>query len=129
MARTVRCFWGPSGTGKSYSAWEEAGDSAYSKDPRSKFWYGYRGQKEVIFDEFRGGIDISHMLRWLDGYAVSVETKGSSVPLCAERIWITSNLHPNDWYSDIDYQTRDALLRRLNIVCMDQPFVLPLDEE
>lgn len=88
---------------------------AYSKDPRSKFWCGYQGDKFVVIDEFRGGIDISHLLRWLDRYPVRVEIKGSSVPLCAEVIWITSNLSPDAWYPDIDPETLAALRRRLNI--------------
>lgn len=54
--RSVVVFWGPTGTGKSRRAWEEATWNAYPKDPRSKFWDGYRDQKHVVFDEFRGGI-------------------------------------------------------------------------
>jgi len=65
-------------------------------DPRSKFWDAYSGHEHVVIDEFRGGIDISHMLRWLDRYPVLVEVKGSSVCLKAGVIWITSNLHPRD---------------------------------
>jgi hypothetical protein len=89
---------------------------AYAKDPRTKWWCGYRGQKNVVIDEFRGGIDISHMLRWLDRYPVTVETKGSARPLMVEKIWITSNLAPMAWYPDIDKETMDALIRRLNII-------------
>lgn len=114
--RKIIVFYGPTGTGKSRRAWEEAGWSAYPKDPRSKFWDGYRDQKNVVFDEFRGGIDISHVLRWFDRYPVLVEIKGASTCLVAERIWITSNLHPKDWYPDLDYTTYQALERRLEII-------------
>lgn len=78
-------------------------------------WCGYRGEAHVIVDEFRGGIDISHILRWTDRYPVCVETKGSSRPLVATSIWITSNLDPRNWYPDLDPDSLDALLRRLNI--------------
>lgn len=88
---------------------------AYPKDPRSKFWDGYRGHQHVVIDEFRGGIDISHILRWLDRYPVIVEVKGSSTVLKAEGIWITSNLDPRCWYPEADEETVSALLRRLNI--------------
>lgn len=115
VLRSCYVFWGTTGTGKSRRAWEEAGLEAYSKDPRTKFWCGYQGESNVVLDEFRGGIDVSHLLRWLDRYPVRVEIKGSSRPLIAEKIWITSNLNPKDWYPDIDYQTQDALLRRLTI--------------
>jgi RNA helicase len=114
--RKVVVYHGPTGTGKSRRAWEEATWSAYPKDPRSKFWDGYRDQKHVVFDEFRGGIDIAHLLRWFDRYPVLVEIKGASTCLVAEKIWITSNLHPKDWYPDLDYTTYQALERRLEII-------------
>jgi len=116
IERTVYCFWGATGTGKSRRAWAEAGLQAYPKDPRSKFWDGYRGQESVIIDEFRGGIDISHLLRWLDRYPVIVEIKGSSTTLAAKTIWITSNKDPREWYPDLDEETKQALLRRMTIV-------------
>lgn len=119
MERVVHVFWGRTGLGKSRRAWAEAGLDAYPKDPRSKFWDGYCSQPHVVIDEFRGGIDIAHLLRWLDRYPVIVEVKGSSTCLVATKIWITSNLAPTDWYPDIDSDTRDALLRRLNVSHFD----------
>jgi len=114
IEKTVNVFHGRTGTGKSRRAWEEAGVCAYPKDPRSKWFDGYKGEENIVIDEFRGTIDISHLLRWLDRYPVRVECKGSSVPLQATKIWITSNLAPTDWYPELDEQTREALLRRLN---------------
>jgi len=116
MHRRIRVLWGPTGVGKSRRAWEEAGLDAFPKDPNSKFWDGYRGQKHVVIDEFRGTISISHVLRWFDRYPVIVEIKGSSTTFNASDIWITSNLDPREWYPDIDESTKDALLRRLDIV-------------
>lgn len=113
MVRECFVFWGVTGSGKSRRAWDEAGMEAYCKDPRSKFWDGYQTHEHVVIDEFRGGIDISHLLRWLDRYPVRVEIKGSSRPLLAKKIWITSNLAPPQWYPDCDQQTLDALMRRL----------------
>lgn len=114
--RTTFVFHGPTGTGKSRRAWEEAGLDAYAKDPCTKWWCGYQGQKHVIIDEFRGLINISHVLRWLDRYPVMVETKGAAVPLCATTFWITSNLPVDRWYVDADCATMEALKRRLNII-------------
>lgn len=116
IQRTCNVFWGPTGTGKSRRAWDEAGLDAYPKDPRTKFWCGYSNHVDVVIDEFRGGIDIAHMLRWLDRYPVIVEIKGASVVLKAENIWITSNISPQQWYPEVDCATVDALLRRLVIV-------------
>lgn len=115
IERTIRVFWGRTGTGKSHRAWEEAGLDAYPKDPRTKFWDGYREHDKVVIDEFRGGIDIAHVLRWFDKYPVIVEVKGSSTILKASQIWITSNLHPDAWYPSLDAETKAALTRRLEI--------------
>lgn len=124
--RKVYVFCGKTGTGKSKRAWEEAGIEAYPKTPTTKFWDGYRGQENVVIDEFRGQIEISHMLRWLDRYPVLVEIKGSSTVLKAKSIWITSNLHPKDWYPTLDEETKNALLRRLTITVFENPFTLPV---
>jgi len=123
--KTVYCFVGPTGTGKSRRAWDEAGDLAYPKDPNTKFWDGYKGGNHVVIDEFRGAISISHVLRWFDRYPVLVEIKGSAIVLSATTIWITSNLHPRDWYPTLDEETKQALLRRLTIVLFPEtPFTL-----
>jgi len=119
IERKVVVYYGPTGSGKSRRAWLESGWDAYPKDPRSKFWDGYRDQKNVVFDEFRGGIDIAHILRWFDRYPVLVEIKGASTSLVAENIWITSNLHPSAWYPDLDATTYQALERRLEIIYID----------
>lgn len=115
MEREVFVYWGDTGLGKSKLAWETAGLDAYPKDPRTKFWDGYQGHKNVVIDEFRGAIDISHLLRWFDRYPVIVEVKGSSTILKAEKIFITSNISPEFWYPDIDKSTYDALRRRLKV--------------
>lgn len=116
--KEVWVFWGPTGTGKSRRAWEEATLEAYPKIPSSKFWDGYRGQENVVIDEFTGEIGITHMLRWLDRYPVTVENKGGGIPLEAKKIWITSNINPTEWYMNVPRVQVDALLRRMNIVHM-----------
>nr|WAE42552.1 MAG: replication associated protein [Cressdnaviricota sp.] len=118
IEREVFVFWGPTGTGKSRRAWDEAGVDAYPKDPCTKWWCGYRGHQTVVIDEFRGLIGISHLLRWFDRYPVSVELKGSSTPFKATRIFITSNIDPAGWFPDLDPLTYAALSRRLKVEYM-----------
>lgn len=115
VEREVVVYWGTSGVGKSRRAWDEAGVDAYPKDPNTKFWDGYRGHQHVVIDEFRGRVDISHILRWFDRYPVVVEIKGSAVVLAAKKIWITSNLDPRSWYPDLDSETLNALMRRMTV--------------
>lgn len=43
----------------------------------------------------------------------------------AENYWITSNLHPDEWYPLLDAATLAALKRRFTVVLhFDTPFVL-----
>jgi hypothetical protein len=70
-------------------------------------------------DEFAGRIDIVHLLRWFDRYPVSVEIKGSTVPLLATKFWITSNIDPAEWYSnkpEVSQEQINALFRRFTLV-------------
>jgi len=115
IEREVNVYWGSTGTGKSRAAWAEAGMDAYPKDPKSKFWCGYRDQQHVVIDEFRGDIDIAHVLRWLDRYPVIVEVKGGAQVFKAKKIWITSNLDPTQWYPTLDSLTYEALMRRIKV--------------
>lgn len=116
MEREVVVYWGKTGVGKSRRAWDEAGWDAYPKSPTTKFWMGYQNQPHVVIDEFRGQLDIAHVLTWFDRYPVIVESKGGGFPLKATKLWITSNLHPINWYPNLDTDTLDAFLRRLTII-------------
>lgn len=113
---TVKVFYGGTGLGKTRKAWHEAGkEGVYVKDPCTKWWDGYKGEKRVIIDEFTGLINIAHLLRWFDRYPCMAEIKGFSVPLCATEFWVTSNLHPREWYKDITEEQQQALLRRVTL--------------
>jgi len=126
IVRECFVYWGKTGTGKSRLAWQQAGMDAYPKDPRSKFWCGYQGEDHVVIDEFRGGIDLSHVYRWLDRYPIHIEVKGSSRPLVASKIWMTSNLNPRtEWFPEANQDSVDALMRRLQITHFEVPFTFP----
>lgn len=112
----VVVIWGPTGTGKSRMAFEMAGEDYYLKAPLTKWFDGYSGQEVVILDEFRGVVDISHLLKWFDRYPCSVEVKGSQVFLNTKKWIITSNLPPQQWYPGLDVETLLALRRRFSRV-------------
>lgn len=122
----VNVYYGVTGSGKSHRAFEEAAGHGpyYVKSPTTKWWDGYRGEKNVIIDEFRGVISIEHLLKWLDKYPCRVEEKGGDLPLQATRFWLLSNKEPyNGWYPDVDLETRLALGRRLtNVVKFEQRY-------
>lgn len=102
-------YYGPPATGKSHKVrtLTEAnfGDSVYylQLDGGERVWWdGYTGQKAVVIEEFHGQMKISYLLKLLDRYPMSVETKGSMVPFTSEMIFFTSNEHPSEWYGKPD---------------------------
>lgn len=113
----VHVFFGKTGAGKTRRVFDEiSGQPFYSKQPTTKWFDGYRGEETIVIDEFRGVIDISHLLRWFDRYPISVELKGSQVPLQSKTWYITSNLSPEEWFPLADQETKKALMRRLTNV-------------
>lgn len=113
----VKCWWfvGPTGTGKTYTAWQEAGSDVYIKNPLTKWWCGYRQEQNVIIDEFTGKIDVSNLIRWLDPYPCFIEIKGFAQPLHAVNFWITSNMTIEECYKDAFPEHIAALKRRIKV--------------
>lgn len=125
----VRVYYGPTHTGKTHKAVEWLGNDYYDKGPTHKWWNGYKGQKEVLIDEFRGKIDVSHLLKWCDYRKCSVESKGSETPLCVTKLAITSNLNPLEWWPELDGDTYQAFKRRCKFIEMNERFVFQENEE
>lgn len=117
VAPNVLWFWGPTGVGKTHAAQEHVGDDSppyWVYD--GKWWCGYDGHENVIWDEFRADqVKFSRLLRLLDKWPVDVEVKGGSVQFMAKLIIITSNKHPKDIYDKSDEEVQQ-LLRRIKEV-------------
>lgn len=108
-------YWGPTGSGKSFSARSDFPD-AYMKLP-NKWWDGYMRQDYVILDDFDKKHDMLgyHLKIWADKYAFPAEIKGSTIRIRPLKVVITSNYHPQDiWGSE--QNTIDPILRRFKIV-------------
>jgi len=112
---------GPTGTGKTYRALAE-GARLYLETPWIAFdntgtWFdGYRGEKVVVFDDFRGECLLAFMLRLLDRYPMSVPVKGDSVNWQPRIIYITSNLSPRQCYQSTPIDLLAPLFRRIEIL-------------
>lgn len=111
--------WGYPGTGKSYTvrraaAELEGEDETFSKS-RGEWWDGYSNHKSVILDDYYGWLKWDELLKIADQYPYRVPIKGGFVPFTANRIYITSNKHPEDWYKFQGYDWT-ALKRRCDIL-------------
>lgn len=93
-------FYGPPGSGKSFTARKEF-PGAYIKD-QNKWWDNYAGEEYVILDDLdKQGSCLGHHLKiWLDRYSIRGEIKHGSVALCYKRFIITSNYLPEDLWSE-----------------------------
>lgn len=113
-APEVYWYHGPTGTGKTRKAMELCEDPWVS-NKSLRWWEGYDGHEDVIFDDFRRDFCTFHeLLRILDRYPYRVEVKGGSRQLLAKRIFITSPYSPRETYCT--REDVDQLLRRIKEV-------------
>lgn len=109
----VELYLGNPGTGKSFTASKHQG--AYWKTP-DKWWDGYTQQDVVVLDDFSGWLTWTQLLHIMDAYPTDVEVKNSKVNFNSDRIIITSNYHPKEWYSSDGQRAKhiNALMRRFD---------------
>jgi len=112
----VVLYYGPTGTGKSFSASLYGQEAYWRSSSTGQYWEGYAGERVVVLDDFGGWEPYHTMLRLLDIYPYRVGNKGSSQILRARKIIITSNYRPDEWYN---FQGREkfnlpALVRRIH---------------
>jgi len=61
------------------------------------------GEETIIIDEFYGWLAWDYLLRLLDRYPFSLDTKHGTVQCSAKKIVLTSNKHPSLWYPNSKY--------------------------
>lgn len=111
---------GPTGIGKSYTVFTRFPDIYRVLYPTSQshvlWWPGYEGQDCILFDDFDSTqISIVNMLNLLDRYPLQIRTNGDSYVWAQwTRIVITTNVHPNIWYSAALPAHTAALMRRID---------------
>ncbi len=101
--RKVHWFWGPTGTGKSHTAWlESEGKTCValgSKGDKRPFYFGaYDYDDVVILDDLRpDDLYWGLLLRLLDKYPIKVDCRNADKQWVVKKIYVTSCLHPRDF--------------------------------
>jgi len=118
-------FWGPTGTGKSRTAFDSY-PGAYRK-PLNKWWDHYQFEETVIIDEWSPKQDktIQSLKTWTDHYPFIAEIKGDSKLIRPKKIIVTSNYsmeecfpNPEDLY---------PLKRRFKVTHFNVPLMSVLE--
>lgn len=118
VAKEVRWYWGPTGTGKTRAAMQESSDDVWFANLDASWFDGYIGQKDVLIDDIRAkNWPYVLMLRLLDGYKLRLPVKGGFTIWEPERIWITAPLKPESLYAgQLEYNgSIEQLLRRITV--------------
>lgn len=115
----VIVYWGKTGTGKTRRAWEVLcqKDAFFYPGYKGAIWFdGYDNHENVIFDDYTGSVfHIAYLLKLMDRYPMKVPVKCGFVQWIPKRMIFTSNINPDDWYTNAYEQHREALKRRINV--------------
>lgn len=110
----VTLLSGPTGCGKTRTAMKEA--TYRIQGSQLKWWQDYDGDECICIDEYSNDVKITEMLNFLDGYKLRLDVKGSHTYANWRKVYITTNLKPDELHKDAKPAHRDALFRRINKV-------------
>lgn len=110
----VFIYTGPTGTGKTTTAWLENPGAYKGVWPTGGRWWwpNYKGEDTIIFDEFRENVTYQDMLALLDIHPMSIEYKGGNTQNVSRKIILTTIRDPKGWYSGVE--DKSELERRIN---------------
>jgi len=114
-APMIEIFVGVTGTGKSSTAIHENPGCYHAPWPTGGRWWwaGYEGQFCVILDEWRHQLKLDVMMQFLDRHPFPCEAKGRSFQMTSEKIIITTNIDPVNWYPNLPLTELAPLERRI----------------
>lgn len=78
---------------------------------------GYRGERVLLFDEFRSSLPLADMLKYLDGYPLMLPCRYADKVACFTEVYIISNIPLEQQYPNVQVEepaSYAAFLRRIN---------------
>ena len=118
-------IYGSTGAGKTRYVLDKYGDenvfiaSDYGNKFTKERFDGYKGEKIILFDEFRSSISMTNMYRYLDVYKVQLPCRYNNKTACYNKVFITSNWKLEEQYKTVQTEHPEdwkAFLRRLTAV-------------
>lgn len=127
----VMLLIGNPGCGKTHYFYEREGfEQSYKHQPGSDWFDGYDGHPALLLDDFSGassGFRLDQTLQFFDRYPLRLPVKGSFTHLVAKRIYITTNIHPYQWFKWRGRQLQyAALVRRFTHVFVFESDFIPV---
>lgn len=117
---TVTYLYGETGTGKTRSVMERHGyRNVYRVTNYDHPFDNYKGEKVILFEEFRSSLPIADMLKYLDGYPVMLPCRYADKVACFDTVYIVSNIPLERQYPGVQQnepETYMAFLRRVQNV-------------
>lgn len=115
--KSVSILFGPSGNGKTHFArnWGSPEEFYAFMCLDGKTWADglSRDHKVVLLDEFYGNVKWSVFLQMIDSFPCTLEVKGGTVSFNPEKMFLTSNADPRNWYRYSNKMLWSALYRRV----------------
>lgn len=112
------CLYGKTGTHKTkrvYDHCERLGVPLFPWSSALKgFFQGYKGEKHVLMDEYRGQLPMEELLQLTDRYPMRVNIKNGDAEFVADYLYFTSPMHPKSWYTNTLHDSTDQVERRFN---------------
>jgi len=102
---------GPTGCGKTRQAMEHA--TYKIQGTGLNWWQDYDGDENILIDEYDNDIRITELLALLDGYKLRLNVKGSHTYANWRKVYITTNLRPEQIHPNAKQAHKDALMRRI----------------
>lgn len=115
-------IFGKTGSGKTRSVMDKYGYSnCYRVTDYKHPFDTYDGQDVLIFEEFRSGLKHGDMLNYLDGYPLLLPCRYFNRQACFTKVFIITNIPPDEQYPHIDNESKCAFFRRIHKVVEHTP--------